>query len=497
MTTDKFINLFNDTRIFYAFLYPRITPVEKETHIYLIYKRLAFFSILFIFCFFLPFFSACSNKSGEQILQRTFVEENQEFVDTTFSTENYISENDTEITPELISRTYKNTIQTVQCFVKGNQLSYPMISLNGRESLLLAFDELGEESKNISYTFTHCTSDWRSSGASTFDITDGFLPAILSEYDYSRGTKNLYTHYTLQFPSQDLNFKLSGNYVITVFENNNPEAILLTQRFCIYEDLVTVVPFVAMPAKNDDKYYKQAITFKLAVEKIEIANPYTEIDIAIIQNGRWDDAKTGFQPTFIRDNILTYELGEDGVFNGISEFRYFDTRILATNERTEKINVNDTAIQVYLYPDKKKQFLKYKPDTDINGFYYIDNATNHNATIETDYTHVHFSLQVDEPYSEGVIYVFGELTQWKLDSNFRMEYNYTKKEYETTALLKQGYYNYEYVLAGDKQTTPDEVFIEGNHVETGNTYRILVYLTDPMNQYTRLVGYSVFNSKKF
>jgi len=56
-------------------------------------------------------------------------------------------------------------------------------------------------------------------------------------------------------------------------------------------------------------------------------------------------------------------------------------------------------------------------------------------------------------------------------------------------LLKQGFYNYQYVLVKKKKNLIiDETFIEGNHWETQNKYTIFLYLQEEGTVYDKLIG---------
>lgn len=74
-----------------------------------------------------------------------------------------------------------------------------------------------------------------------------------------------------------------------------------------------------------------------------------------------------------------------------------------------------------------------------------------------------------------------------------MTYNYVNKAYETVLYLKQGYYNYQYVLVEDDKK-PNAAFIEGSHYETENDYYILVYYQSYSDRYQQLIGYKKINS---
>ncbi len=75
-----------------------------------------------------------------------------------------------------------------------------------------------------------------------------------------------------------------------------------------------------------------------------------------------------------------------------------------------------------------------------------------------------------------------------------MIYNKETESYELSMLLKQGFYNYEYVFVSDQNRNIDNSYFEGNHYETENDYIIYVYHNDNAFRYEKLVGVTVVNT---
>jgi hypothetical protein len=113
---------------------------------------------------------------------------------------------------------------------------------------------------------------------------------------------------------------------------------------------------------------------------------------------------------------------------------------------------------------------------------------------ESDYVYVYFSLKDPSPNMSGKIYVIGDFNNWKCLPENAMEYNYKEKSYENRLLLKQGYYDYKYVLKDKTGLKP--CFVSGNYFQTENNYTILVYYRSYNDDYDRLTGYTIFNSMK-
>jgi hypothetical protein len=151
--------------------------------------------------------------------------------------------------------------------------------------------------------------------------------------------------------------------------------------------------------------------------------------------------------------------------------------------------------EIYLMPDIKRSFTVYSSMTDINGKKFIktDEAIK-NADIEGEYVYVHFTLPYTENVTEGNIYIFGAITDWHFQKEAIMKYNSAISAFEGTLYLKQGYYNYDYVLLKNNESVGDETFIEGNHYDTENDYTIYVYHKEQGTSYDKLIAVKRLNS---
>jgi hypothetical protein len=390
---------------------------------------------------------------------------------------------------------FKKNIKTVQLHEASWELSPAIIQLGSAQQLKLSFDDLDGDLKNYYYTFVHCTSDWQSSELSQFDYLQGFSENPITDYKYSYNTLQKYTHYNLLFPNENIHLTKSGNYILKVFSDSDPEKIVLIKRFIIYEDKVTVHARVKEPTMINDRNYKQEIDFNILHENYDISNPYGDLKIVITQNGRWDNAIRNLKPLFIKNNELVYDYDQENVFNGGNEFRFFDIKSLRyQSEKIKKVTKDSLQNQVYLVTDEKRSFKRYSSETDINGKYLIKVQEGNDSEREADYAWVNFFLDFDTPLADGNLYLIGNLSQWGFKEEFELKYNYKRLGYDATVYLKQGYYNYQFAFFDDKQKTGDEVLIEGNHFETENDYTIYVYHKATGANYERLIAVKKMNS---
>ncbi len=391
---------------------------------------------------------------------------------------------------------YDENIKTAMLYRNGWPLSSPILELSTGEELKLSFDDLSKEVRSYNYTIVHCSKNWEESDLMDMDYVDGFVENEITEYRYSLNTFQEYTHFNLVFPNEDMRIRISGNYLLVVYTDGNKENVVLTKRFMVVEPKVNVLPIVKRATLLDDRNYKQEIDFTIMHEGYTISDPYSEIYVVITQNNRWDNAIRGLQPLFVRSDELIYDYDRENVFTAGNEFRHFSTRSFRyRSERVAANIVDSTYNHVHLIPDQKRSFLKYSTQSDINGRFFIKNEEGNDAEVDADYAYVYFTLPYDAPMINGDIYLLGELNNWVMNKTSKMEYNYKKKTYEKKLMLKQGYYEYQYVYKEDGQAAGDETLIEGSHYDTENEYTIYVYDSSLRNNYDQLIAVKKFGTR--
>ena len=391
---------------------------------------------------------------------------------------------------------YRESIRTVKLHKANDLLSLPVIDLNSEEQLILRFDDLADESKDYSYKIIHCTSDWEDSRLSPFDYLDGFEENQIRDFSFSFNTFRNFCHYNLLLPNDDVRFLASGNYLIKVYESGQEDNPAFTHRFMVYETLVQIEAEAKRSTILDEMKSHQEVDFKI-VSQIPINDPYREMRVILTQNGRWDNRIDGLQPKFIRNNELLYDLEKENSFPGGSEFRYFNSKdIEFRSEGIERIRYEKPYYYFDLKREERKRFKVYYYNEDINGNYQIDNIDGENMDTDADYVYVTFELAYDAPVVNGNIYVYGALSNWFFCERNKMKYNFEKKSYELTMLLKQGYYNYIYAFLEDGQRAANIGYIEGDHYETENDYQVFVYLKENSSRFEKLIGFTSVNSLK-
>ncbi|MCX6255704.1 MAG: DUF5103 domain-containing protein [Bacteroidia bacterium] len=385
---------------------------------------------------------------------------------------------------------FNDKINTVQLYKKGWNLSYPLIKLNSNEKLILHFDLLDDQAETYYYTFVHCDKDWKKSDIFPNDYLDGFTENPIEDYETSFNTTVGYFNYKLSFPNDRVSLSLSGNYILLIYPVDKPGEPAITQRFIVTEDAIKIDVTAHRPQMTKNNNTHQQVDFTVNYAGIDLIDPYRNVYSFILQNGRWDNAKRNLKPDFYGNNELKYNsLSDKNIFLGGNEYRYFD--IKSIRYQTEYVKKIDYAIpnyNVYLYPSENREFKPYFYWQDFNGKYYVAFQEGQKPDIDADYVYVYFTLPSYQMISGGKIFVSGSLNNWAFDKNNLMTYNTERGEYECTMLLKQGWYNYEYVFLKDGTTDGTATIFEGSHYETENDYIVLVYYRNPHERYDRVIG---------
>jgi hypothetical protein len=391
---------------------------------------------------------------------------------------------------------YQPSIHTALLHPIRFEMGNPMLNLNRGDSLILSFDELDEVPKNYYYTLIHCNADWTPSDLLDSEYLSGFTEEPIYNYESSFNTIQSYTHYEAIIPGENMQPILSGNYLVIVFEEGERAFPVLSKRMMVLDEKVRIEGSVKRATLLDQRNYQHEVDFKVLHPAYEIDNPFGEIYPVIIQNDRWDNAITGLPPVFVKNNELIYDFEEENLFDGGNEYRFFDSKSLRyLSERIKGISFENDTNKITLYTDKKRSFLRYSNLwQDINGKRLIQVQEGSYNGTEADYVITHFSLPYEHEITHGTLYIFGQISDYRFPTTHRLNYNNETGLYEADIYLKQGYYNYEYVLLKEDGNAISS-FIEGTHYETKNDYTIYIYHRPTGEQYDRLIGVKKLNSK--
>lgn len=382
-------------------------------------------------------------------------------------------------------------IRTIQ--FSGSKIGgqVPVIRLG--EPLLLKFDDLDADFKNINYRIEHYDFEWKPSDLFPDEYLNGFAEGEILDRENSFNTLVAFTHYQLQLPNRNVSIKKSGNYLLKVF-TSDPDDPLFTRKFVVYEALTNITAEVFRPSNISFRDTHQEIRFSIYHKDYTMPNPLEDLKVLIMQNGDWHTAITDLKPQFIRNQRIDFNYISKILFPGCYEFHNFDskTAMIAT------LNINhvelDNIFNIYLKIDEPFEFSPYLRYFDVNGNFVIRNTEGKNSDLEADYTWVHFKLKREPLPKSDKLYIVGAFNNWATNYENQMSYNLDAEWYEASLLLKQGFYDYSYAVKNKRKKPMNRTAIDGSFYQTENDYQILVYYREIGERYDRVIGFSQVKS---
>jgi hypothetical protein len=397
---------------------------------------------------------------------------------------------------QTIDRTYEPNIRTVLLYPNTGKLTDvilpPVLPLSEPRQLLLSFDELGYDPDNYYVRILNCNSDWSVSNLNAIMYLHEYNEFQIMDRQTSYNTRRPYTHYKFVVPR----VKISGNFLIKVYREGDEDDLILTRRFMVYENNVTVTPQLKFPVDVSERNTGQQPDFSIYYNH-QIQNPMERMKVVVRQNYNWSNAIYNLEPVFMRDDRRTYEytyFGKENVFKGLNEFRFFDLRSLRSNGmNVAKIIEYNEKTEVLLGYDKSRKKSSYGTSFDLNGFYAPEHYETKGFETEPDYAEVTFTLDEKPVDVPGRVFLMGAFTNWGLNADYELKYDSEYQVYTCTALLKQGYYNYMYALLPKGASKPDLTWFEGSFSTTQNVYDFIVYYRGPGDMFDRIVGYKAID----
>ena len=379
-------------------------------------------------------------------------------------------------------------IASLQVVANNDWLSLPIITLNSNDFVNISFDDLTHEYHRYCYKIEHCEADWQTSSALfESDYIDGFVSGnTIDDVQESTNTVQLYTHYNISFPNNKCRPKISGNYRVTIYDENDEKHVVCRAYFMIVEPSMAVQLNVTTNTDIDINGKYQQVEMAVDYGNNIVSNPQTQIKTVVMQNSRWDNAVINAHPQYIKANGLQWIYCKDYIFDGGNEYRKFETLdVTHTTMGLESINWDGHNYHAWIWTDEPRPSYIY--DKDANGAFLIRNSDNIDNDINSDYIITHFRLKT--PQTADPIYINGFFTNDRFLPQYEMKWNEKNQQYEGELLLKQGYYSYQYLMMkpeGKLKPVPSE----GNFCQTENTYQALIYFKANGDRTDRLVGYT-------
>lgn len=381
-------------------------------------------------------------------------------------------------------------IKTIS-FANDNQNVIPVFKLG--ESFELDFDDLYGNEANYYYEIVHCDYNWVPSTISKQEYLKGLDNQRIIDYTNSFNTLQMYSHYQLTIPNQFTQLILSGNYMVKIL--NEDRDVVFSRKFIIYEDLATVRLQIKRGRNLSTIDSKQNLDFSITSKSLIFQNPLQNVKVLLLQNRQINTGIKNIAPQFTLGNELIYKYDTETQFWAGNEFRFFDNKeIRNAANNVAKISSNGGIYNSFLFTDDARTNFPYSFTQDVNGNFVVRNLNASNQKIEADYAWVYFSLSAPTYRLDKGIYINGMFNNYALTPEYKMEYNEKKKVYEKALLIKQGFTNYQYVVADNKGKIDYENSIDGNFFQTENEYEVIVYYRENTQRYDRVIGFVAMTS---
>lgn len=362
------------------------------------------------------------------------------------------------------------------------------------ETMQLIFDDLNADEHDYTYKIEHCDYNWNPSNLSDSEFVDGYAEDRIRDYENSFNTLQPYTNYRLTLPNETTRLKISGNYKIYVL--NDHEEVAFERKFVVYESKVTVGVTIYKSRDISTINTHQSVEFIINHPNLRINNPKEEILPVVIQNNNWQTAIEGLKPQFYRGTQLLYKYNKETSFLAGNEFLYLDSKsIRNTTLNIAKVEKGANLYHTYLYTNEERIDQPYTLFEDINGNFVIRTLNGQDNNTDADYSWVHFSLSCLENLEGKDVFISGNYNNWQLNDTNKLTYNQESGLYEATLLLKQGFYNFQYVTK-NQDGVINNSDIDGSFYQTENDYTVLVYYNKFGSRYTKIIGVGYGNSKK-
>ncbi|MGI9547696.1 MAG: DUF5103 domain-containing protein [Flavobacteriaceae bacterium] len=367
---------------------------------------------------------------------------------------------------------------------------FPVVELG--QTMVLEFDDMRASEQDFYYKIVHCDYDWTQSDLLKSQYLDGVDNQRIINYQNSYNTLQPYSHYRLRIPNINVSPKVSGNYVLEVYNGYNE--LQFSRRFVVYQNLVGVGVALKRSRNYDAFNTEQLLQIAIRTANFPVVNPKKEVKVAVLQNYHWPTAIYNVPPQFTRGNLLEYRYSDRIIYYGGNEFQNFDTSDLRRpSSRINRIEYKDL-YHHYLFTDNYRSEENYNYYPDINGDFELRTLQGDDVNRESEYSVVHFSLPYTEIIGLDEVYVFGKFNNYALEDLNRMTYNEEKGNMEAVIKLKQGFYNYKYVIKREDGLIELNTVCGDFHF-TENQYLVLVYYRNFGDLYDSIIGIGTGNSE--
>ena len=216
-------------------------------------------------------------------------------------------------------------VRTVTLRNSDNFMAPPVIRLNTSDRLTLNFDIIGDAHDYLRYRVIHCNTNWTPSRLIESEYLEGFNEGEIPDFAYSSNTYVHYVNYNLEIPNDDFRLKYSGNYLLQVYSEENPDETLFQTRFSVTENAAAIGASVTPRTDFGFNTEWQQVNLSVDVAGFENLNPYQDLVVTVTQNNRPETTRTLLHPLRVEGTKVIFEHDANLIFKASNEYRRFDT----------------------------------------------------------------------------------------------------------------------------------------------------------------------------
>ncbi len=379
------------------------------------------------------------------------------------------------------------SIKSVQLYRKGFEGNLPIIELESGQQLVLEFDELASVSGQYRISFSHHNKNWQESGLPEPWIFDGINELFVRGGTPNQQYKPDYFHYKLEFPNRDLNFSVSGHYLLHVFDYQSGTELFSLPFFVTEAEGELQIRSETLFNQGDDGSAIDQLFGRYSYPEF-VEFPRFDLSYAFIQNRFWRQSRNAGQISFTDDGLTEFHLSRENSFAANFEFSALDlTQLSLQNPQIFNFEPAKTPQRVTL----KDDFLNFLADPKPQ--FNSESGLPKNKP-SARYTEVIFRLNTGNRLNNSErVYLLGDFNQWTISERDELQFNPDLNVHQTSSLIKEGRYSYKYVTLENGNI--NALRLSDSLTKRDQEYIGFVYYRDPQYQYDRLLSTKQVNAR--
>lgn len=372
-------------------------------------------------------------------------------------------------------------VSTVQLYRAPDETSLPVLPLRSAQQLRLEFDLMIRDSRPLRIEFVRADRRWRDDFLTPTRYMGGPTGDSIREYRESTAPASAYVHYEYSFPNEIIQFKLSGNYVLTVLDPTLDNPVLFERPFVVTEESVDAAfELRAVPIPGAGGVWNQP--YVLFDPTTHPSRDLFDYGACFIKNVRFDLGRCTSRPSLFEAPFASFDLEPQASFEPEPDLHLVDVSEIRAGISIENVFFDVEPYQVKLVPDQAD--MGSPEPTFQNGQsavrQYVRDVSYpqyESEYVMTEFTYIPFK----EQRANGPVMVIGSFNGWVLDERNTLTWIEEERRYRGAVLLKQGRHPYQYFISG------------GRRPSTGafapvSSYSALLYYYDPIEHTDRLVS---------